>query len=421
MINYSPILNQALGMAQMLSFAGGPLVTAGVVVASTLVELLNDAFGPGGDDALSSALQDLGTSIDAHMDEMFNALTLDLQNLKTDDADDVVSGLSNELGRDKDNIQVATGPGSTVSDLATAVTNMLGNVNLALGGDSPINQVIEFAKDNGTAAHGYATLPLLQAAAIGLSNYCKYAATVQLMLDAKSYLAYQAALKQLQPNQTPPPVVAPPSEQHGEVLNLNSSIFGILQQVIAFAQPLVQALNTAVTQRQQAADAAAGTVGVIAENGNFTLNPSVAPWDDNDMGFKNSGYGIVSQNNANILAMLVNAQHRRTAWVNATASSGLYLLGTADILGLNYSLSTMNDAANAYYAKLLPGSGLAPPAALLGGIYPAPKPYVIQPGDGLSALATKYQVSVATIMQLNNLTNPNLIIAGQTLTIPGER
>ena len=424
MINYSPMLNETLGMAQMLSFAGGPLVTAGVVAATTLVELLNDAFGPGGDDALTTALQDLGASIDAHMNEMFNALKLDLMNLKTADADDVVSGLAAELGRDKNDIQVATGSASTVSDLATAVTNMITNVNLALAGDSPINQVIQFAQDNATADHGYATLPLLQAAAIGLSNYGKYAATVQLMLDAKTYLAYQAALKQLQPGQPQPQPVLPPSEQHGEVLNLNTSIFGILQQAIAFALPRVQALNAAVIQRQKASDAAAGTVGVSAAAGGFVLRPSVTQQQNYDQiqfgehGFEECGYGLLSQANANTVAMLLNAQHRRTAWLNSTASSGLYLLGTADILSLNYSLSTMNDAAKAYYAKLPPDNGLTAPTAL-GGIYPAPKPYVIQPGDTLAALAAKYQVSVATIMQLNNLTNPNSIIAGQTLTIPG--
>jgi hypothetical protein len=415
MFNYSPILNQSLGMAQMLSMGGGPLISSGVIIATTLVEILNDVFGPGGDDAMTDAMTQLGTSLESHMDDLFTQLTLDLQQLKMDDAKDVVSGLASEVERDKTAIQLATAQGSTLADLTSAVSILVQNAKAALNGESPICQVIEFATDNGGIKSNYATLPLLLSAVLGLSNYCKYASTVQLMLDAQNYLAYQQAQKNLKPNQQPPPKVNPASEQHGDVLFFNTSIFCILQQTLAFAQPLVQAINTAVTQRQQAADAAASSVQISSG----WLWPRVP--DDPARGSTQYGYGQLSQSNLSAIAMLRNAQLRRNSWLTSTAGAGLCLFSYADTLNLNYILSTLNDTANSYYSKLPadPQKPLTPPASSLTGIYPAPQPHIVQTGDTLSALASQYHTTVRVIMQLNNLTNPNLITVGQKLTIPG--
>lgn len=44
--------------------------------------------------------------------------------------------------------------------------------------------------------------------------------------------------------------------------------------------------------------------------------------------------------------------------------------------------------------------------------------YVIKPGDTLSAIAQKYGTSVDALQKSNGISNPNLIIAGKTLTIP---
>jgi LysM repeat protein len=44
--------------------------------------------------------------------------------------------------------------------------------------------------------------------------------------------------------------------------------------------------------------------------------------------------------------------------------------------------------------------------------------YVIQPGDTLSDIAARFGVSAAQIVALNRLSNPRLIIGGQTLLIP---
>jgi murein DD-endopeptidase MepM/ murein hydrolase activator NlpD len=47
-----------------------------------------------------------------------------------------------------------------------------------------------------------------------------------------------------------------------------------------------------------------------------------------------------------------------------------------------------------------------------------PETYVVQPGDILSAIAERYSVSVAMLVQANNISNPDALEVGQTLTIP---
>lgn len=63
----------------------------------------------------------------------------------------------------------------------------------------------------------------------------------------------------------------------------------------------------------------------------------------------------------------------------------------------------------------LPGSGdsfePAPPAG--GG------QYTVRPGDTLSAIGARFGVSYMDIARANGIANPNLIYAGQRLTIPG--
>lgn len=53
----------------------------------------------------------------------------------------------------------------------------------------------------------------------------------------------------------------------------------------------------------------------------------------------------------------------------------------------------------------------APPPTGLGT-------YVVQHGDSLSTIAARYNTTVATLAQLNNLVNANLIYAGQVLRVP---
>jgi LysM repeat protein len=47
-----------------------------------------------------------------------------------------------------------------------------------------------------------------------------------------------------------------------------------------------------------------------------------------------------------------------------------------------------------------------------------PKTYTIKAGDSLSSIATKFKTTVAKLMTLNNITNPNRISIGQVLKLP---
>ena len=44
--------------------------------------------------------------------------------------------------------------------------------------------------------------------------------------------------------------------------------------------------------------------------------------------------------------------------------------------------------------------------------------YTVQPGDTLSGIAAQYGVTVHELMQINNITNPNIIFVGQQILIP---
>ena len=60
----------------------------------------------------------------------------------------------------------------------------------------------------------------------------------------------------------------------------------------------------------------------------------------------------------------------------------------------------------------------APPADTPLFEWPNVVAWTIEPGDSLSTLATTFDTSVEAIMVLNAITNPNLLIAGETISIP---
>ena len=52
------------------------------------------------------------------------------------------------------------------------------------------------------------------------------------------------------------------------------------------------------------------------------------------------------------------------------------------------------------------------------GVARGPETYVVQSGDMLSAIAERFSVSIDAIVQANNISNPDALEVGQTLTIP---
>lgn len=58
--------------------------------------------------------------------------------------------------------------------------------------------------------------------------------------------------------------------------------------------------------------------------------------------------------------------------------------------------------------------------AILGLVAASGAGYSVRRGDTLSHLAARYGVSVDSLAEVNSLENPNFIVVGQTLTIPGQ-
>ncbi|QSQ21607.1 LysM peptidoglycan-binding domain-containing protein [Pyxidicoccus parkwayensis] len=106
-----------------------------------------------------------------------------------------------------------------------------------------------------------------------------------------------------------------------------------------------------------------------------------------------------------------------------TVKSGDTLSGIAGRYGT--SVSALQQAngiknPNLIYAgqKLtIPGSGGAAPTKPSGG--GGGGSYTVKSGDTLSGIAGRYGTSVSALQQANGIKNPNLIYVGQKLTIPG--
>jgi putative chitinase len=66
----------------------------------------------------------------------------------------------------------------------------------------------------------------------------------------------------------------------------------------------------------------------------------------------------------------------------------------------------------------LPTDGTAPPQNPSPTPVPSTQTYVVQPGDSLYRISLLFGVPIARIVEANNITNPNCIFTGQVLRIP---
>jgi lipoprotein-anchoring transpeptidase ErfK/SrfK len=89
------------------------------------------------------------------------------------------------------------------------------------------------------------------------------------------------------------------------------------------------------------------------------------------------------------------------------------------------ALAQLNGLANPnfiYAGQRLKLPGAAVPAASAGvNAAQGGAIHIVQAGQSLAAIAARYGVSAAAIVQANGLRNPNLIFAGQRLIIPGAQ
>ncbi len=70
-----------------------------------------------------------------------------------------------------------------------------------------------------------------------------------------------------------------------------------------------------------------------------------------------------------------------------------------------------------------PVTSSAPSAAPVSSAAPASRPgqkYVVQPGDTLSGIAEQFGVTMQQLIDANSLQNPDLLLPGQELIIPGN-
>lgn len=110
----------------------------------------------------------------------------------------------------------------------------------------------------------------------------------------------------------------------------------------------------------------------------------------------------------------------------AIPTSGTYTVKSGD------TLSGIASRFNTTYQNLAAINGIADPNKIFPGqvlrisaATPAPAPvaggrYVVKPGDTLGAISVAKGVSIADLVKANNISNPNLIYAGQVLVIPGS-
>jgi LysM repeat protein len=114
----------------------------------------------------------------------------------------------------------------------------------------------------------------------------------------------------------------------------------------------------------------------------------------------------------------------------ASSSGGTYVVRSGDTLGsiaakLGTSVSALaraNDISNPNF--IVAGTRLSTTG---GGSSATPAPiatsatHVVRPGETLSSIAARYGATVSSLAKRNRLSNPNMVVAGTKLRVPGAR
>lgn len=118
------------------------------------------------------------------------------------------------------------------------------------------------------------------------------------------------------------------------------------------------------------------------------------------------------------------SQGTATAGETYTVQSGDTLSGIAAQFGTSYQyLASLNNLSNPnqiYVGQTLQIRGGSQPSAPINHSNSGNGTYTIQAGDTLSGIAAKFGTSYQALASLNNISNPNMIVAGQTLRISGN-
>ena len=108
----------------------------------------------------------------------------------------------------------------------------------------------------------------------------------------------------------------------------------------------------------------------------------------------------------------VNGWDGWTFWQHSQSGAVEGVSGSVDLDYFNGSQSDLEALTNSPAGA----SSAAPPVAT--PTTPATQTYTVQPGDTLSAIASRYGTTTDAISQANGIENPNAISVGQVLTIP---
>lgn len=133
-----------------------------------------------------------------------------------------------------------------------------------------------------------------------------------------------------------------------------------------------------------------------------------------------------SPNALPVQALSTSGSHTVKAGENLYRISLLYGVTTTQLMAVNNLVSS--DQVYAGQELAIPGEGQAVAAT------PTETPtqatteqpsdgqtvtHIVQPGELLGNIASRYDVSTTALIQANNITNPSLIYVGQVLSIPG--
>jgi LysM repeat protein len=134
-------------------------------------------------------------------------------------------------------------------------------------------------------------------------------------------------------------------------------------------------------------------------------------------------YVVRSGDTVSLLAVRFNSREAAIIKLNDLRSDGLIRVGQTLTIPIPATPTPVPSATPTLppFATQPPSGGNAPvdTALLNGPTVNGIGTYIMQAGDTLEAVARRYRVTVQTLASLNGIVNPNRLVIGQVLAVPG--
>lgn len=127
--------------------------------------------------------------------------------------------------------------------------------------------------------------------------------------------------------------------------------------------------------------------------------------------------GFVGGLGASVIALGACARPGSTS--SGTPTTAVRIVGSPTTMRSASPTAMMPTVAVVATPTAAPTTAPAPTPVQPSGTVPGKK-YVVKEGDTLADIANSFGVSIADIIAANNLSNPDVIIVGQELIIPGR-